>query len=397
MATLEDVNIMLTIDKVVTVAVTCLSLLGASVSADEIHVYEGESIQAAIDTSSDGDEIIIHPGTYDEGINVLGKAIHIHSSDGSASTEISGNGYPSGLVTCNSGESPDSILEGLTISGSYFGGMFVGVNSCPTILNCTFSNNSKDGGPGTGGSGAGLSIYMGDPLIVGCLFTGNSASGGTLSAGSGGAVAAYDAEAIFVNCVFSGNSAGGAAEGEGGLGAAISSLYGSPQLINCVFYGNDATEGQYGPGKGGAIFGKHDPPAAAINCIVWGNSPDQVSGSVTVQYSDVMGGWEGAGNIDFDPLLVDPGSGDFHISTGSPCIDAGNNEVVPDNVMTDLDDNPRFTDDPGTEDTGLGDPPIVDMGCYEFQVIDCPEDINGDGTVDVLDLLEVLSAWGPCE
>ncbi len=25
-----------------------------------------------------------------------------------------------------------------------------------------------------------------------------------------------------------------------------------------------------------------------------------------------------------------------------------------------------------------------------------PEDINGDGAVDVLDLLEVLSAWGTC-
>ncbi len=27
----------------------------------------------------------------------------------------------------------------------------------------------------------------------------------------------------------------------------------------------------------------------------------------------------------------------------------------------------------------------------------CPGDITGDGTVDVLDLLEVLAAWGPCE
>jgi len=25
-----------------------------------------------------------------------------------------------------------------------------------------------------------------------------------------------------------------------------------------------------------------------------------------------------------------------------------------------------------------------------------PEDINGDGIVDVLDLLELLAAWGPC-
>ena len=28
--------------------------------------------------------------------------------------------------------------------------------------------------------------------------------------------------------------------------------------------------------------------------------------------------------------------------------------------------------------------------------VDCPEDINGDGVVDVLDLLEVLADWGPC-
>ena len=26
----------------------------------------------------------------------------------------------------------------------------------------------------------------------------------------------------------------------------------------------------------------------------------------------------------------------------------------------------------------------------------CPADITGDGTVDVLDLREVLGAWGPC-
>jgi hypothetical protein len=26
----------------------------------------------------------------------------------------------------------------------------------------------------------------------------------------------------------------------------------------------------------------------------------------------------------------------------------------------------------------------------------CPEDVNGDGIVDVLDLLELLAAWGPC-
>ena len=27
---------------------------------------------------------------------------------------------------------------------------------------------------------------------------------------------------------------------------------------------------------------------------------------------------------------------------------------------------------------------------------DCPEDVNGDGAVNVLDLLIVFSVWGPC-
>ncbi len=28
---------------------------------------------------------------------------------------------------------------------------------------------------------------------------------------------------------------------------------------------------------------------------------------------------------------------------------------------------------------------------------DTPEDLNGDGSVDVLDLLDIIDAWGPCE
>lgn len=44
---------------------------------------------------------------------------------------------------------------------------------------------------------------------------------------------------------------------------------------------------------------------------------------------------------------------------------------------------------------------IVDMGAYEHQHDDCPGgpcagDINNDGEVDGLDLLAMLSAWGPC-
>ncbi len=138
-----------------------------------------------------------------------------------------------------------------------------------------------------------------------------------------------------------------------------------------------------------------------VNTIAWGNAPDQISddaGAVTtVNYSDVQGGWCGAGsnNIDADPLFVAPGSGDYRLSPGSPCIDAADNTAVPKGVVTDLDGNPRFVDDPCTDDTGNGDPPIVDMGAYEFQVT-CPWDLDCNGSVGVKDLLFLLGAWGPC-
>ena len=49
--------------------------------------------------------------------------------------------------------------------------------------------------------------------------------------------------------------------------------------------------------------------------------------------------------------------------------------------MTDLDGNPRFVDDPNADDTGFGDPPIVDMGAYEFR--DPCADDDGDGRVTI--------------
>ncbi len=58
---------------------------------------------------------------------------------------------------------------------------------------------------------------------------------------------------------------------------------------------------------------------------------------------------------------------------------------MPETVL-DLNGNPRFVDDPFTPDTGNGQPPLVDMGAYEFQeplraVLDikpgsCPNPLN---------------------
>jgi hypothetical protein len=66
------------------------------------------SIQSAIDHAVNGDEIIVAPGAYVETINFWGKAVYLHSSAGAAMTIIHGGGSGP-VVTCASGEGPDSL------------------------------------------------------------------------------------------------------------------------------------------------------------------------------------------------------------------------------------------------------------------------------------------------
>ncbi|MCK4696190.1 MAG: PKD domain-containing protein, partial [Candidatus Cloacimonetes bacterium] len=96
-----------------------------------------------------------------------------------------------------------------------------------------------------------------------------------------------------------------------------------------------------------------------INSILWNDSPQEIyinTGSVTATYSDIQGGWTGTGNIDSDPLFVDPANGDYHLQEGSICIDAG-------------DPDPQYNDPDGT---------IADMGAYFFPQFPPEADFTAD-------------------
>ncbi|MCP4679601.1 MAG: hypothetical protein GY854_29735 [Deltaproteobacteria bacterium] len=90
---------------------------------------------------------------------------------------------------------------------------------------------------------------------------------------------------------------------------------------------------------------------------------------MSISYSVVQGGCTPANdcsyydiNVDADPLVTDPASGDYTLSVGSPCIDSGNGDVAPSTDML----NQTRIDDPSTPDTGVGTPTYVDLGAYEF-------------------------------
>jgi hypothetical protein len=199
--------------------------------------------------------------------------------------------------------------------------------------------------------------------FVGCLFTGNVAP-------KGGAIYNDDSQPALNNCVIAGNRA----DYGGALYSKNSSSNESAAIANSTITGNTASI------SGGALYNSGASPALA-NCIMWNDSAPsgqevfQDAPPLSVTFSDIQGGFTGAGNINADPQFVrnpTPGAdgvwgtvdddyGDLRLRITSPCIDVGSNAAVPAGVTTDIAGNSRIADVPGKNDPGA----IVDMGAYE--------------------------------
>ena len=128
-----------------------------------------------------------------------------------------------------------------------------------------------------------------------------------------------------MNCMITGNTA--SADG-GGIFCNNTS---SPIITNCTISEN------FTDSRGGGIYSDFSSIPTITNCILWGDYPEEISGSPSAIYSNVQGGWEGEGNIDVDPLFIDPESDDFHLTVYSPCIDVGTDA----GVYEDIDGDPR--------------------------------------------------------
>jgi predicted outer membrane repeat protein len=271
------------------------------------------------------------------------------------------------------------------------------------IANTLFTRNRAIG-PNIGIGGA---LYLPLPqepsqvslVVDSCRFVGNTASD------FGGAI--YQGGYVeYINTEFVGNEAvGGQFAGRGGAVVVAGNLGSKAWLINCTLAGNRGESL-----GGGVVVVNGSSIEEASNCIFWGNELfDETTetiettetaqiyngGTATVEYSiihglEAMGEFDNGTNIDADPLFVrDPEDcdddgwgdppctsgcgtgcddyGDLRLTSGSPAIDAGDNDAIY-GYDTDLDGNDRRINDVNTPDTGApaDDCPYVDMGAYEY-------------------------------
>ncbi len=209
-------------------------------------------------------------------------------------------------MTFDSIEGTASALSNFTITGgnAYDGGGIYCSSSAPTIKDNIITGNVSET------YGGGISCNYSSPIIMNNTITSNSAIyGGGIS---------FDR---YTSSVIKGNNIhGNSAEEGGGIGCFT---FSSPTITNNTIIGNSAST------NGGGIYCYYVSAPNVTNTIIWDNTaPTDPNISVYLSdpffnYCDVMGSWEGEGNIDADPLFCDAENGDFTVQSDSPVLGAG--------------------------------------------------------------------------
>jgi hypothetical protein len=167
-------------------------------------VNSGQSIQAAIDGAPcTGVTLCVAPGTYKGKIDFKGKPITLISSGGPAVTILDGGGSGP-VVTFQTAEGRDSVLNGFTIRNGRApsgGGVLVDKAS-PTIRNCIVSGNTATGDPYSRGGGMAVRGVQASPAILCTQFLSNTAD-----YAGGGLLSGYSASPYLRSDHFEGNKA----------------------------------------------------------------------------------------------------------------------------------------------------------------------------------------------
>jgi cathepsin L len=425
------------------------------------------TIKAAMTAATGNTIITLAPGIYtgpdNTNIDFDGKPVTIRSINPADPNTIAAT-----VIDCqasginlrrafifDSGETQTSTLYGLTIRNGYIndnGGAVYCYYSSPTFKNCVFQNNTATGYKKAGGA---IALYNSSAVITNCRITDNFASG------YGGGISCRDgSRPVISNCQVLDNHSND--EG-GGIYCWVNSNAQIDHTVIAGNHGNNAGGGVFfyesgdsadpnGPalsfctiaanttdGPGGGLF-IMDSFVNMNNSIVWDNTAPAFNGpqiallddslngtTLQVNYCDVAGldqghvveencilDW-GPGNIDTDPLFVNPSQHDYHLKSASGHWDPQTHDWVLDDG-----DNYNAADDENSPCIDAGDPAlttgmelqcngdIVNIGAYGGTeqasrshgrkcCMQCvASDLNCDCIVNLEDLLAILQEWLQC-
>jgi hypothetical protein len=247
------------------------------------------TIQQALDIATTGSVVIVAPGTYFENINFHGVDFVLRSyaplnPSIVAQTVIDG-GATTSVITLGGSETAACVIEGFTIrnGAAKFGGGIRGLGSNATIQCNMIVDNFSNEDNGFGGGLAACNGLIQNNVIAFNATTGSNSDGGGL---------------YFCNGT----------------------------IRNNTIYGNSA---QHATSRGGGLANCH---GFFLNNIIYANVARGVTDQEAQLYSSslsffsVVQGWADdfvPGIISADPQLANPNARDFHLRSGSPCIDAG--------------------------------------------------------------------------
>ena len=348
-----------------------------------------KAIQTAVDAASSGDTILIAPGTYRITTTIMIQAPKTLTLRGTQGRDAVIDAQ--GLCRAVYSQGPNCVIEGLTIinglSPSYGGG--VEISNQGTIRDCLVRNNQaclyenaiaenctiRDNSATY--IGGGLIIYLGTTAEArDCSISNNIAAnmGGGVYIQYSGTLAACR---ISDNHVTDSNGCGG------GVFMTSQGTLDVGSLVNTLVSHNQA------PDEGGGIYGGGSFGALApiINCTVVDNLAGTRGGGVYADYVHLVNSiiyYNAAptspnlhvspqpGTFDSccltpsnpawpcftdEPQFVNRAAWDYHLASGSPCIDRGTATAAPDG---DLDGNFR----PLAGSSGAA--ARHDVGAYEY-------------------------------